>query len=279
MDKPEHLKLITTRFIPYRFPSDKHPDYQALLQERKDAGVRCMEMWGGSASENRDMGPERDVVINTEHVFGNQWNTQPDQYSDKGWRVFNWFLHYQEFQERRGHYLVITDEMREVCRLTYKCGYCGAAYWGEDMEGQFCHMCLGSEYLEQEKLYMLRLAPVGFDSSVRKYWPPLTEAEASFLIPLYIRRQTVTTEKKALAKRQRVLEKFEQESRSCLMERDGFLWLLDHGISTENVIYHATNGGVFCFGWLKPLSPAVRAELSVKLQGFPFTYKFEEGKR
>ena len=54
------------------------------------------------------------------------------------------------------------------------------------------------------------------------------------------------------------------------------LWLLDHGVSVENVIFY-DHTGRFCFGWKdRGVSPAVASALRDVLCEFPFDYDIQE---
>ena len=171
------------------------------------------------------------------------------------------------------HYLINT-EMRAVCRLTHKCGYCGEQYWGLEWAGKFCDKCLDSIYLKPEDLKLLRLTSVSICRE-RDKLPPLTDAELTDLMPRYTQRQTVVKAQAAQMKRAAILADYEKSVQLATTERDGFLWLLDHEISVENVIYYA-HTGKFSFGWLSTLSDEVQEVMKVKLADFPFPYEFAE---
>jgi hypothetical protein len=271
----EKPKTIITRFVPYSLYLEKPEDaaaYQAIVADRVAAGIKMMEMLG--SDQRLDIGPSRDVVLELTSIFGDQWNTSPDQWSEIGYRMHNWYQEARPHSPKSkiGHYLIITDEMREVCRLTHKCGYCGAQYWGLEWAGKFCDKCLDRAYLKSEDLRLLRLTPVSIHGAAEHY-PPLTDAELAYLMPRYIERQTAAKAQAMQMKRAAILADYEKVSRDAVTERDGFFWLLDHEISVENVIYYK-HTGKFSFGWRSVLSAEVQEVMKVKLADFPFPYEF-----
>lgn len=269
--KPNNLQA---EFVPYEFPSSTHPGYKALCAEREASGIKVLCM--SDSTGDCKYGPARTMTIETAHIFGNQWNTAPDEYSDKGFRVFNWYEEYfNRRSDKRGHYLKITEEMRELCRLTHVCGYCGAGYYGIENAGRFCSACLDSEYLKEPDLCLLRVMAVPINGTCGVNRAPLSDAEKEWLTPLYVERQTTGTDsrmaQKMKQKRIRVLEDYEATITKATAERDGFIWLLDHNINPDNAIYY-NHTGRWCFGWHSPLSPEVRSKLLDLLSEFPFEY-------
>lgn len=218
--------------------------------------------------------PERDrlepgeVELELEHLFSNQWNTATN-------RVFDWYEGvYPNASLKHGHYLDITDEMREIRRNTNVCGYCGhqeAAAKGL----VFCDRCLDSPYLKEPDLFLTRMMSV-------ETWPadraPLTEAELAHLMSEYVRRQTTGADSRnaqKLAKHRRDIEKkFEKAVGDATAERDGMLWLMDRGFDIDNVIYY-THTQRFGFGWRSPVSDAVASKLLEVVSEFPFAYEIK----
>jgi len=273
---------MKTQLHHYQFninDSDQHAAYKAV-RERIDAdGPRVwMNSWGGEGSK-RVVIPygEREYVetveLETEFLFSNQWNTTD------GRRVFD---HYEEYPAliakscKRGHWLEITDEMRAIRENTAVCGYCGHR---EPVGNAFCDKCLDSVYLKEFDLFLLRMRPCSEHLPKRK---PLTDSEAAWLIPRYIERQTVGKDSRAVKRRererQRVLDKYQEkldsvtkETGAAVVERDGMLWLMDHNVPTDNVIYYSRTGR-FGFGWRQPMSAAVKSALLDILVEFPFDY-------
>ncbi len=275
---------LVTRFVPYRFGHFSEPGYQAIVRERKAAGIEHFGNGPTFSSTNNgkkvDLGHERDVSLETKHIFGNQWNTAPDEYSPLGFRLFNWtgsIVHHYGESCRHGHYLVITEEMLEVCRLTHKCGYCAGQYFGLENAGKFCSACLDNEHLKETDLCLLRLMPVDINGHVPERCP-LTDEERGELLPRYVHAQTVATGSRAVARkakaRQDVLDKCDKACQAALAERGGMVWLLDRGIPIDNVIYYS-HTKKFCFGWRTPLGPTVREALVAKLEGFPYEVEFK----
>lgn len=269
--KPDSL---ITDFVVYNM-SAADPHYKALCNERKSEGIECFCV----ISDGKSCGPSRVVVLETNHVFGNQWNSKPDAHSEQGYRLFNWFEHYRDYgPNKRGHYLKITPEMRELCRLTHVCGYCGAEYYGIENASKFCSACLDSGYLEKKNLHLLRLMPVDINGRIRTDRPELTEEELAWLMPIYVERQTTGTNSRNAARlkkqREDIEHKFEVEMANAKTERDGLIWLMDHNISIDNVIYY-NHTAKFSFGWRSPIGAEVKSKLLNVLSEFPFDYEIK----
>jgi len=126
---------------------------------------------------------------------------------------------------------------------------------------------IGSPYLKEAELYLVRLKRVSDASSPAQ----LTEEERAFLLPLYIKAQLSTNQQQRDKQRAEVLADFEKEHANAVMERDGFIWLLDHGIQIENCIFY-NHTRQFCFGWRNAYTGQAREELLKALAKFPFEY-------
>lgn len=218
----------------------------------------------------------KEIELETTHLFNNQWNTAPTETSDQGLRVFDWAegIHIHNRNIKEGQYLEQTDEMREIRRNTYKCGYCGAQH--QAAKGLvFCDKCLDSEYLEEKDLHLLRLLPVEATRGNREH---LTDAEKAHLLPQYIEQQTVATNSrkvKALEKQRENLHKdYEKAVYEATTKRDGFLWLMDRNINIDNCIYYSHTDR-FSFGWRKPVSDEVASKLLDIISEFPFNYEIK----
>lgn len=219
----------------------------------------------------------REVELETSFLFDNQWNTAPiEGISKPGLRVFDWAEDYMAQGMRqsikRGHYLDITDEMREIRRNVHKCGYCGA-HEPAAKGYVFCPHCIGSEYLEAKDLHLTRMRPV--DGSFGAERAPLTEAERAHLLPLYREAQlhghTVRDKARIAKARADVITSCNKQTRSAMAERDGMLWLMDHGVRTDNVIFYSHTGR-FGFGWRKPVDAEYLSALLDIISEFPFPY-------
>ena len=216
------------------------------------------------------------IELETNSFFSNQWNTTADSPTHPNARVFDW---YEEYMPQRtnqkiksGHWLEITPEMEAIRKTTLVCGYCGKHV--QNGAPGFCNACLDSPYLKESELNLLRLLPVAIHNPRRE---PLTEQEQAELLPAYVSRQTLGADSRAVktlaATRKRIEDKFRKETRNAKTEHDGFIWLLDRGVNTENVIFYS-HAGKFSFGWLRPLESAVKSKLLDLLCEFPFEYEF-----
>jgi hypothetical protein len=161
--------------------------------------------------------------------------------------------------------------MREIRRNTNGCGYCGKQE--PAAKGNvFCPHCIGSEYLKSNELHLLRMRPVNETGDRAK----LTPAEHAHLLPIYKDAQlhgNTERDKKRIAKaRADVLADYEKTTRNAKTERDGFIWCMDHGIKTDNLIFY-NHTGRFCFGWRGDgVDKELESQILDAISGFPFAY-------
>jgi hypothetical protein len=255
--------------------------YEELCTKLEASRVRPM-ISGGGASHYR---PDLDgvtVELETEHLFDNQWNTAPLPGADKGLRLFDWAQDaeigvggggWAPKGRKRGHWLEQTPEMREIRRNTLTCGYCGkqeAAPTGHI----FCPHCIGSEYLKATELRLTRMIPVD-ESGPRAERAELTDAEREHLLPRYREAQLhghTERDKARIAKALVVLRYF--SAMAATAEHDGMLWLMDHGVRTDNVIYYPHTER-FSFGWRNPVDDVLKGELLGLISEFRWPYEIK----
>lgn len=264
--------------------------YDALRAELLATPGRghCMDA-AGDFRQHADQLDGQTIDLETAHLFENQWNTAPiEGVSEKGLRVFDWaetarsgranFMRGNDFAPlniRRGHYLDITPEMATIRAETVQCGYCGKQQPAEDAPS-FCGHCLDSPYLKEDNLRLLRLLPVAKSFGGKR--ADLTDVERADLLPRFVTAQTTGANSRAAAAavkaRADAIAKANKAINSANVERDGILWLLDHGLSVSNVIYYSHTGR-FSFGWRGALADSVTSQLLDKLTEFPFPYDIE----
>ncbi len=240
--------------------------FEAILQKTPGRGHKMHSL---KPKGDRDY-TTQEIILEPEHLFQNQWN------SNIG-RVFDW---YEEavFDGRgnkcknikRGHYLDITDEMLAIRRDTLKCGYTGQMYPAScGQVFNISQQAIGSPYLKESELHLLRLMPA-CDEWV-KTRPQLTEKEKAYLLPLYLEAQMKANQKLRDKQREEIHKDFDKAQKLAHKERDGFIWLLDHGLQIENVIFY-NHTCTFSFGWRSPYTGKAREVLLEALKKFPFTY-------
>ena len=216
----------------------------------------------------------REIHLETEYLFENQWNAA------EGFRLhnkteFEWpALHIKE-----GYYIRQNPEMIAVLQGTAKCGYCD--HQAPVGEKDFCDKCISSPYLEVSQLRLLRMEPIeaperrtGETLKIPRSAKPLSEAELTVIMPRYIEAQTKVRQEKEKELRVAIKRNLEQKIELAETDAKGMLWLLDAGISVENMIFYP-HTKTFCFGWRQPVSKEVRDELDEKLKEFPFKYEIK----
>lgn len=75
-------------------------------------------------------------------------------------------------------------------------------------------------------------------------------------------------------KRQELIDITNKKIRDEQTELTGRLWLMDHGLSIENVIYYH-HRHIFTFGWRKPVRDAERDAILDVISEFPFEYEIK----
>jgi hypothetical protein len=124
---------------------------------------------------------------------------------------------------------------------------------------------------------MLRLIPV----CNRGTRAQLTDNELGELLLLYVERQTTGKDSRAAKakaqKRRDIVEKYQHAIRAAKAEHDGMMWLMDHDIPVDNVIYY-THTEKFCFGWRQPMERSVISRLLDILSEFQWDYEIKEAK-
>ena len=217
----------------------------------------------------------REIHLETEHLFENQWNAA------EGFRLhnkteFEWpALHIKE-----GYYIRQNPQMIAVLQGTAKCGYCG--HHAPVGEKDFCDNCISSPYLEVSQLRLLRMEPIeaperrtGETLKTPRGASPISEEELAVIMPRYMEAQTKLREQQAAKLRADVEAGLSKVIELATIKRDGMIWILDAGIPTENLIFYP-HTKTFCFGWRNPVSKEVRAELVEKLKQFPFNFDIKE---
>ena len=215
----------------------------------------------------------REINLKTDHLFEDQWSAA------EGFRLHNKTLFvWPALHIKEGYYIRQNPEMIAVLQSTAKCGYCD--YQAPVGEKDFCDNCISSPYLEESNLYLLRMEPI--EDPVRRSGEvvkasqraPLTEAELAVIMPRYIEAQTKNRQEKEEKLRAAIKQTYERAINITETEAKCMYWLLDEGISTENLIFYP-HQNVFCFGWRNPVSKEVRAELDEKLKQFPFDFEIK----
>lgn len=272
------MKTINTHIHYYHLDISKPAQaeaYAALVAELESTPGRGRWLNVFPTGKEDRAGPngsQEQIVLDTGHLFNNQWN------SDKG-RVFDWYEAVTPNKDiRRGHYLDITPSMVKARQARLCCGYCGGQidtlHWPHNkIRPEYHTDCLGSEYLKESELKLLKLETADFDGTR----PPLAKEGLEQLLPRYTEAQAHMRAAKAVKIREMAIAKADKAIQHARRERDGFLWLLDNDVNTENCIYYSKDSGVFSFGWRTALSEGVAAEIDriLKKGHFPFEYELK----
>ena len=216
----------------------------------------------------------REINLETDYLFEDQWSTE------EGFRLHNKALfEWPASHIKEGYCIRQNPEMIVVLQNTAKCGYCG--HQAPVGEKDFCDKCLSSPYLDKEHLHLLRMEPIedperrtGKPLKTPRSAKPLSEDELAVILPRYVEAQTKFREEKEAKLRADIEASLNKTLEIATIKRDGMIWILGAGISTENLIFYPHNK-TFTFGWRNGVSDEVRAELDEKLKEFPFKYEIK----
>jgi hypothetical protein len=259
--------MIKSYLHRYEYNLDK-PEDKAKYEQLVERLSKDREIFKVIA--DKEGPPEGPITIETDLLFSNQYNTE------EGFRVFDWFekaLFYngrENLMYRVGYWIDLPEELKEAKKRQHGCGYCGARYDGKPQE--FCTKCIGSEYLEESEIHLLRL------KTVELSWPErekLTEEESAALLPEYREKQLAERTKRLERNIANKKSDLEKNLRQAQIEHGGMLWLINHGQDVENVIYY-NHTGKFCCGWRKALSSEEKSKILDLVSEFPFEYEIKD---
>lgn len=255
-------------------------DYQKLVEQLKisHAGKLFNVYPNGRESIGNNAAFET-VELDPICLFNNQWN----EAGKNGRRLFDWYEEiYPNKYIKAGYWLEITPEMQEIRDNTLTCGYCGRYAKVNEPHKWYCEHCLGSEYLKEKDLKLVKLFVVSQDHRDRNY--NLSESELAELVPVWKEAQglgQIQREVMQLAKnRQRIAELVPTAQKkgaelldNARIETEALTWLMDHEINIiDNVIFYS-HTKKFNFGWRNTLNEEERIKLVAQLKGFPFDYE------
>jgi len=221
-----------------------------------------------------------EVELDVKQLFDNQWNSSAIE-GHPGYRVFDWVEYFDAHNRNLiwGHWLEVTDEMVEARQKTRICGFCAEHYGtvheehlteSEETPG-FCKKCLGSQYLKEDELHLLRLLPAGRKHGHRE---PLTDDEHALLMPSYLDAQLEGDKERRAQRTAHQRARVERQHQLDEMKFDGMTRLLNAGIDLSSVIFH-DHVPVFKFGWRSELSPSVAGAMQTKLAEIEFPHPTE----
>lgn len=248
------MKTLKTTLHTYRFNID-NPDEAAAYAELKSSleaqGLKVFDTFQ-THKDSFDQVPAGEVTLAADFLFSNQWNTVPKEDGKSGLRVFDWAESiFPNRKIKAGHYLTITDEMREIRRTTFKCGYCGAI---EVEPTEDYHAgCLPTRYLEEKNLPLL--AWTSIDGS-RGTSPDMKQLREAWVIEQVTAREQHAAD--WLEARWRVLQ---EKERVLEIEGEARLWIAKHPeLRMDNLIYYTGKG--LAYGWRTPATEKEKAILA-----------------
>jgi hypothetical protein len=269
MSESTNLKTI---FHYYRFNLTNDTErqaYQELREKLEAMNVRLFNVIADhSDSRNFSDLDGKEIELETDHLFDNQWNTAPNEISDKGLRVFDWYEGIVPNRSiKSGHWLEQTSEMTAIRANTFVCGYCGKK---SDKSDVFCRHCLGSEYLKETDLKLLVLRAVKDRYDVDYDAVVIPES----ILAEYKEKQKASRIIRLKKRQERQLEDLRTKITNAEIEYTAFELLIDNDIDFENVIYYS-HTQTFCFGWREKLSDDDAGKLAKQLNDCGFTARYK----
>jgi len=269
MEKPEFL---VTALTAYSFNCASDAYYDMLKNVDSRWGIHpMMAISNDTITGKLEHGEQRIVHLSTKHSFNNQYNTTEDSPNFPNTRVFDRFE--KVFPDNRslkiGYYLEITPEIQFFKDNEFRCGYCGKSYW---MPGKqiFCESCLGSVYLKEEELYLLRLKALS-DFSKR---PKIRAGTFDWLYEIYLASQNRTSEKMLLKKIEQHKEDVRREEEYALFKTNVLNWFLENKFPFRE--FHIWRGMVYFGGSsVQRLSDSEKEKIKGFLLDWNFPYPYE----
>jgi len=278
-------KTIKAKIYFYRYDISKKDEKKAYLKEMEIAKElskwdkpntlhHINFTWESNKAFMDKLKKNKYIHIETEHLFSNQFNTK------EGFRLWNWreniFLN-KDIKE--GYYIDMPKEYFNLLENTFSCGYCGKQYSKEEKlkkDLSFCNSCLGSEYLKEEDLFLLRLKRIN-DETQRL---PLNDCDNEVLIDTNIKEFERLNKIRKVKKIKRLKAELIRDKQKTILkaneEYNGFMWCLNNGIETDNLIYY-NHTKTFTFGWRDKLTFKEEQKLKEQLKEFPYKYELKTG--
>lgn len=255
--------MIKVKLIRYDLNMDEEKDrkeYKKIQDRCKKLGYK---LFNYIAMGEKNEIPEGEYEIDTSCLFDTQYNTIKTK-EHRGYRIHDWLEPiYPNRRLKKGYYLENTEELKKLLSVTYECKYCGKQYTQEEAtKVKYCKKCRGSDYLKEENYNLIILTKIGNKASKGKLPDEVIKD---------IKEQQKETFKQQIFKSNKdKLYSLQQDIEEAKVEYQGYLWLVEHYISIENVIYYSYKK-TFCFGWKEPIKN--RKELEKQLKDFK--WKFE----
>jgi len=274
------MNLIKTKIKYYRYDISKDTEkakYNKLCKELQKTRnlFDCISLTNYEQKTNffnkiKALEKKGFIELETKFIFNDQWNTNKENFN---LRVLDWNEEIHPNKDRKeGYYLEITKEMQDIRRNTFKCGFCGKQYLNPKIK--FCKDCLDSEFLKVEELRLLRLKNVSDKTGIK----PLTTEELNKLMPIYKKAQIEGTTERGKARikglRDNLYKEMIDTRKKATIKHNGFIWLLDKGINTNNCIYYE-HTNIFSFGWRNPIDKAIIEDLRKELKDFPYAFEIK----
>ncbi len=243
-------------------------EYEKIKETCKANGFELFDAYSHESQGNFTKMPS-EQVIEENYLFDNQYNTA------EGYRIFNWYESYSHHDKDRKNGYYLTGDLEQLKQAKDRqliCGYCGKRYDAIEALGSkliFCNACIGSEFLKESNLHLLRLKAVS-DKRDRKQ---LSDTEKKELLEIFHQEQK-KAHKVRLAKRLEAdKNKLKKELESLKLQSDFYTKLLDFGVYQKPIYYSHINS--FVFNWREEMSDSEILALQKKLVGFPFVYSIK----
>ena len=253
------MKIKVKKYY-YNLSNEEEAKAYQELKDRMEA--RGTKLFDCISSGEKSGQIEGEFELEEKFIFNNQCNAGD-------FRVFDWYGHiYPNRKIKDGHYIESGpgfDYLQNLRRTTKVCGYCGKQYPKATEHQSWCEKCLGSQYLKEDELRLLKLKHIASNGSRETELPP------DWLVEKYHNMQREARTARLEAEKSRKLADCQKQIESAKIEYEGFKQIIEAGLSFDNCIYY-NHTGRFCFGWRTALTEAEKIEIGDKLKNFTFEY-------
>lgn len=268
MKNPQKPKMIKGYIQSYYFNIEKEKErveYEMISRKVKNYGYK---KWA-SACFNKEIAKTGEIEIDTENLFGNQFNTSSDSPTSRSRRLHFWVEGKVPNKNiRKGYYLEKNKELEDYIEEFYVCNFCGQGYHKSSVP-KFCKSCMGSDFLSESDFSLL--VPRKLGEPIEQISEKTHEEIKEVRIDVLRNELPEKMEESKRERTQKCLDECKETIKKAEYKKDVMLWLIENNVKTSNCIVY--DYGNICFGWRSSiLGTDEEPLLREQLKGFPYKY-------
>lgn len=246
------MQLIVTG---YHLLGPSDPEYKEMKDYLLWSGHHHFNVWAEHGERKLPLGTHT-YELDEKHLFDDQVNTTC------GKRVHDWadYMPYVSYTKPRwGHYIENLDELNDLRRTYFKCGYCGHT----DKVGGWCEKCRGSQYLTPDHFHLLKMRQL--TTKPKKHEVP------KLVLKDIEEQQAATATRLAEKDLADTFKQLEQKKRNAEIEIEFRRYCISKGLNNvtlQNLIYYP-HTKTFNFGWRNTLNAAQITDIKSRLGDTP----------